>query len=283
MTTPTVDMQVSVAGLLMGPQTPYQLAGFNPWIRTARTTQSGERAWNHGSWSGKEFLQESAVPLRVFINAGTTGDWLRAHQAMAAAFAPSQDGTDAEMRFRIDGTEYVMFGRPRMVEPETDLIVLGVGFTRCAFVGLDPLIYAGVESIVDTGLPSTSGGVEFPATYPVEFDAITTSGARQVTNDGTADTALTLRIDGPVTEPQVSLSRGTDVQTIRFNLALDANQWLTVDCANRTVELNDVASRRGQASGDFPILAPGTSELSWTANSYHSSALLTATWRSAWY
>lgn len=283
MTTPTVDFQVAVGDLLMGPGTPYTIVGFNPWTRTVRTMQAGERAWNHGSWSGQEFLEESVVPLRVQIKAGTAGAWLGAQQAMAAAFAPSPVGEDIEMRFRIDGTEYVMFGRPRLVEPETELIVLGIGYTRAAFVGLDPLIYAGAESSVDTGLPSTSDGLEFPIEFPIEFDAVTTSGTRQVTNDGTADTALTLRIDGPVTDPQVSLTRGTDVQTLRFGLTLDADQWLTVDCAARTVLLNDVASRRGNTAGTFPILAPGTSELSWIAGSFDSSALLTATWRSAWY
>lgn len=283
MPTPTLDFQVSVGDLLMGPGTVYRVSDFNPWGRNVRAGQSGDRAWNHGSWSGLELLTETAVPFQILVQTNTVSEWLAAQQALAAAFAPSPDGTDAELRFKLAGTEYVMFGRPRMVDPDARLIVLGLAFTKAAFVALDPLIYSGVEHVASTGLPSASGGLTFAATFPVTFTGILTSGTRLITNDGTADSALLLRIDGPVDQPQVSLSRGTDVQTIKFNTTLTAGQWLTVDCAARTVELNDVASRRGQASGTFPILAPGTSELSWIANTYDPAALLTATWRSAWY
>lgn len=132
-------------------------------------------------------------------------------------------------------------------------------------------------------LPSTSGGLTFPITFPISFAATTTSGTALVTNGGRADTGLILRVDGPAPNPRINLARGTDVQTLRGNLTVEAGQWLTIDTAAKTVMLNDVASRRGLVAGVFPILAPGTSELSWTCDSYSPVARLTATWHYARY
>lgn len=132
-------------------------------------------------------------------------------------------------------------------------------------------------------LPSTTGGLVFPFTAPFTFDATVTAGSAMVTNGGTADIGLLIRIDGPAANPHITLARGTDVQTLRCNLTVDAGQWLTIDTAARTVMLNDLVSRRGAVSGDFPILTPGTSELSWDADTYESAARLTATWRYARY
>lgn len=132
-------------------------------------------------------------------------------------------------------------------------------------------------------LPSSVGGLTFPITFPIAFNATVTSGSALVTNGGTADVGMVFRIDGPAPEPRITLARGTDVQTLRCNLTVESGQWLTIDTATRSVLLNDLVSRRGLVAGTFPILNPGTSELSWDCDSYESGARLTATWRNAQY
>lgn len=132
-------------------------------------------------------------------------------------------------------------------------------------------------------LPSTSGGLTFATTFPITFTGTVTSGSALVTNGGTATVGLVIRIDGPAANPSVTLARGTHVQTLRCNLTVDSGQWLTIDTAARTAMLNDLVSRRGKVAGDFPVLSPGTSELSWAADTYEPTARLTATWRYARY
>ncbi len=133
-------------------------------------------------------------------------------------------------------------------------------------------------------LPSTSGGLTFAATFPISFTATVTSGTAMLTNGGTADAGLVLRVDGPAPNPRVTLSQGATVQTLRCNLTVEAGQWLTIDTAARTAYLNDLVSRRGAVAGTFPILKAGTtSELSWDCDSYQAAARLTATWRYARY
>jgi len=133
-------------------------------------------------------------------------------------------------------------------------------------------------------LPSTSGGMTFPTTYPVTFTATVTSGSALVTNGGVTDVGMLLRVDGPAANPHITLARGTDVRNIRIGFVIETGQWLTIDTAARTVMLNDSVSRRGLTSfeGDF-TLAPGTSEISWDADVFNTTARLTATWRYARY
>lgn len=158
-------LQWQIRDLVMGPGTTHRIMdSTNPFALTARADQGGPRAWNHGSWSGAEWANERVVPLRVLVETEALADWLAAHQQLAAAFAPVGDEVGSvELRFEFGGAEYILFGRPRMVEPETDLLGVGKSFTRCAFVAQDPRIYAGTESTTGAiALPSQAGGLLVP-------------------------------------------------------------------------------------------------------------------------
>lgn len=277
--------QVSVGSLVLGKGTPYRLIDFNPWTRTARADQGGPRAWNHGSWSGAEFQDQATVPMGI-ITSGAINDvasWQAAHQQLAAAFAASD--SDVELRWNLDGAEYLMLGRPRMVDPDITNIGLGFAVTRAAFVGLSPLIYSGVLHAETLVLPTTSGGLMLPLTLPLTIAATVVTGTKTLVNAGTAPAGLILRIDGPVSQPRVSMTAadGT-VLTLRFGVDLTAGQWLDVDTAARTVYINGTASRRGDTYGDWPILAPGAGgELVFDAATYQASARLTVSYRDGWY
>lgn len=271
----------------MGAGTQYTVrGGTNPWARTARADQSGPRAWNHGAYSGAEWLEATTVPFRVVVK-GDTRDmaaWLQAHNQLQAAFDPVGDTPiEEELRFAIGGTEYVMFGRPRMVEPDTNTIVLGHSETRCVFVALDPRIYSGVEQITTMGLPVFSSGLVVPVYVPVYVQGVKVGGEALVTNDGLADTPLRLRIDGPVPEPSVTVLRPDGgVETLRVLFDLDAGQWLDIDTGSHSVLLNGVANRRGQVTGVFPLLPPGESTVAFNSSESNEIALLTVRWRHAW-
>jgi len=289
---PLADCQVQVRTLVMGPGTQYRvLPEFNPFIRTARADQGGPRAWNHGSWSGAEWADEAVVPIPLSVGqqGGSIGSWLALHQQLAAAFAPVGDtGEQVELRWVYGGSEYVMFGRPRMVAPRTDHIAVGKAVTQCALVAQDPRIYAGILSSAQTGLPTQTGGLTLPLTVPFTIDGVLTGGRVDLLNAGTTDTALTLRIDGPVLSPTVVIQRvDGSVQQIRFDLDLAAGQWLDISSAARTALLNGLpqANQRGRAIWDidpYP-LQPGTSVLRFLAGGFNVTTEITASWRSAWW
>lgn len=275
--------QVQVRDLVMGPGTDFEtLRGFNPWALAARVDQSSPRSQDHGSWSGTEWRDEMVVPIPLRVRKvgdRSPGGWVSAHQQLLAAFAPSH--TDIELRWCTGGVEYVMFGRPRVVDPEVDTAPAGWTVTRCAFAAIDPRIYSGEETVANVGLPSSSGGLVWPVTWPVTWDAVVSSGVVQVTNAGGAAVRPRLVIYGPVSGPRVTL---VDTgQTLAWDVSLAAGQWLDVDTDQRTSLINGQVSRSGQmTSRQWFELPAGRSEIAFNASVFEAGASLTVAYRSAW-
>jgi len=290
---PLEEGQWQVRTLVIGADTSYRLMdASNPFDLTVRADQGGPRAWNHGSWSGAEWANERVVPIRLLVRnlaAQTRAGWLAARHQLAAAFAPVGDAAEqVELRFAFGGEEFVLFGRPRMVEFDATLVGTGQSFVNAGFVAQDPRIYAGTLSSAQTGLPTQTGGLTLPLTVPFTVDGVLTGGRVDLLNAGTTDTALTLRIDGPVLSPTVVIQRvDGSVQQIRFDLDLAAGQWLDISSAGRTALLNGLpqANQRGRAIWDidpYP-LQPGTSVLRFLAGGFNETAAISASWRSAWW
>lgn len=284
------EYQAQVRDLVMGPGTFYEfLDDFNPWGLDVRADQAGSRAWGDGGYSGVEWREEIVVPMRLRVKDPanrTLGRWLELHQQLLAAFRPvGEEVQDIELRFALGGREYIMFGRPRMVDPSTKTIAGGYSVTRAAFVALDPTIYAGTETAFGPiGLPTFTGGLTLPFTVPFTVTGVAASGFVDLTNEGTKETGLLLRLDGPVSEPSVTLERDDgSFQRLNFDLELTANQWLDIDTKNRLVLLNGTSTRRGSASGDWPILPTGTHTLRWSSPTFNDIATLSGSFRSAWH
>lgn len=278
-----VEGQVSVGSLVMGPGTSYRLLkDVNPFNRSARADMGGTRAWNHGTWSGAEWGNEAVIPIPVMPEGDGIAGWLELHQVLAAAFAPRGTSGDVELRFCLGGREYLMFGRPRLIEPDMDTIALGYARTQCAFVAQSPFIYAGTES--NTGAitpPSYVGGLTFPVTFPLSFNSTLTGGEATLTNDGTAETGLLLRVDGPCTDPQITVIQGSTVTTLTVGITIALGSWLDIDTAARTVLLDGVTNRRGDMYGQWPLVPVGTSTIRYRTSS--GSGQLTARYRPAWW
>lgn len=279
---PSLPSQVEVNGLLLGPGTPYVINAFNPFLLSARHTTT-DRSWGPGSWSGREDAEAVAIPLRLSIDASNDTTWWSALRDLRAAMQPSS--VDVEVRWMLGAEEFLMFARPRLVDPDTEGVVKGKAPVSCALMALDPHIYGATLHTQVLGLPSTTGGLTVPVTVPFTIGAVTTSGRALVVNAGTEETALRLRVDAngsTLVQPRVTVSSVSGVDVLRANLTLEAGQWLDIDTGARTAYLNGTSSRRGYMSGDWPLLPPGSAELAFDAATYSAAAQLTATWRDTW-
>lgn len=283
---PTNDVTATLRGLTMDHHTPpFVLLSFNPWVRQVRADSEAANAWADGGWSGNEWLESVTVPITLLVK--TTGSlpgtpyWLELHQQLAEAFAPSH--VDIPLTFIVGSDTYVLYGRPRLVEPLAETAFRGWAIARAAFRALDPLIYSSTTHEIILGLPSESGGLEVPFVVPFIIGATVTSGTTTITNAGTAPAGLTLRIDGPVQEPRVSL-RAPDgsVKVLRYLDDLASGEYLTIRTRERTAYLQDAVSRRGRITGDWFLLEPGTSEITFGAAVYDASARLTVSWQDAY-
>ena len=279
------ECQFQIRGLTLGCGTPYTVRGFNSFRHAARADQSGSRAWGHGSWSGAEWANEEAIDLNILIKGGDVAGWMDANDALAAALAPvGADASDVELRYVLGGREYLRYVRPRVYEPDPVHLGSGVVASVASLAALDPLRYSGQESTATVGLPQFEGGLTVPTTVPFVIGASLSEGAELLENEGTADTPLRLRINGPVVQPRIALLRPDgESEQLRFDTTLQAGQWLDVDTGARTVLLQGKTSRRAQTAGTFPLLPPGVSTLRFFAAAHNDDAEVTATWRSAWW
>lgn len=292
------DVTVSIRGLVLHPtDPPFTLLEFNPWGRPVRAESETPRAWGDGAWSGAEWADAVTIPITVLVRApgaeqarGTRW-WLAYHQQLAQAFAPSTD--DIALEFTIanperpsGGDTFLVYGRPRLIDPVAATAYRGWALARAAFRALDPLIYSGgPEGLYNTStrLPLQTGGLCLPVLAPFGVPASVIAGHVTVISCGTASSAALLRIFGPVSEPRVTLLGPDGVpQVLRYHGALDASQWLELDTRARTALLNGVVSRRGQVSGDWFLIPPGESEITYEAPAYNPDTYLDVTWRSAW-
>jgi hypothetical protein len=153
--------------LLMGPGTVYTVVpGWDPWSRTTRAPQSQERPYGHGSVRGAEWVDEATVFIPVSVNrlGATKAEWLAAHQEMAAAFtAVGGSGELCELYFEHGGSEFVMFGSPKMPRVNGENLSVGKSVNQVAFVASDPRVYSAEVSSLSTGLPVQQGGLMVPA------------------------------------------------------------------------------------------------------------------------
>lgn len=280
------DGQVQIRDLVMGPGTPYALRGFNPFNRETRSEQSGTMPWSDGGWAGAEFLEPTNIPLRILVKGGerSADAWLDAHLPLMAAFEPiGSNNEEVELKFCIGTREFTIFGRPRVINPDIEIIGTGKAMTEAAFVANDPRIYSSEEFVEELGLPQFEGGMTWPMTWPMTWDGFLVDGSAEIVNGGLAPTFMRYRIDGPVVNPRISVKNPDgDIQTLRVNIDLQAGHWLSIDTQSQLVLLNDTVSRRADTSGTFQRLFPGTSDLRYNAPIYNDQTKLTVRFRHAW-
>jgi hypothetical protein len=137
---------------------------------------------------------------------------------------------------------------------------------------------------VPTGIATDTGRV-WTRVWPRSWGATTLSelGSLTLTNGGTATYWPALRIDGPVTNPALYSGSGDRLRIVRD---VAAGQWVTVDCAARTVLLNGSVSLRSvtESAGSWLAVPPGGGSMSWTADAAGEGAGVTVqAYEGAWW
>ena len=157
-----------------------------------------------------------------------------------------------------------------------------------AVTACDPLLY-GPQVFAQTSLAATGAGtgLTYPLAYPLDYGvpAGVTPGAITVANAGTASYFPRLRIDGPVTNPVVTLVETGDV--VRFKGAIAAGQHLDINWGTpRRVTLGDNAvNMRHKVSytGNWLAVPVGGGSISYTADDANPAALLSVwSYEGAW-
>lgn len=143
----------------------------------------------------------------------------------------------------------------------------------------DPLLY-GPVAFGDTTLANSGGGtgLVYPLAYPLDYGVApgVTPGAITVANNGTASYFPRLRIDGPVTNPVVTLVETGD--TVRFNGTVAAGQHLDINWGQPrrvTIGDNPVSMRHKVTySGNWLAVPPGGASIAYSADDSDPAATL---------
>lgn len=151
-------------------------------------------------------------------------------------------------------------------------------------VAEDPLKYGELVT-ASTLLPSSTGGLIRPSTWPRTWTGVSNTGQVVLTNPGNEQAPVWLRIDGPVPAGGWTVTHIGKKQALSFatSLALGAGEFVTVDMENREVLAQGQSARAGYVtSRGWFTLDPGPNTIAFSAANYSPTAQLTVTTKPAW-
>jgi hypothetical protein len=97
----------------------------------------------------------------------------------------------------------------------------------------------------ETGLPTYTGGLTFPHTFPEVYASTRTGGTISLTNLGNETGPVVARIDGPCTAPVITHTQTGLQVAFSSDAVLAADEFLTVDMENKLVLAGGTSPRSG--------------------------------------
>lgn len=155
-----------------------------------------------------------------------------------------------------------------------NILRFSVGLTS-----LSPYLY-GLDSVSDsTGLPSSSGGMQFPYHFEEAGVSLSSwiwsenvvSGQVALDNVGAAPSPVMIRIDGPVVNPQV-LHVGSG-HAVTFNMSLGSGHYVTVNGMTHEILIDGTDPARGRViRREWSQAEPGMNVWGFSASEYSTTA-----------
>ncbi|MFG3586627.1 hypothetical protein [Streptomyces sp. NPDC047990] len=261
------------------------LQSLEGWDSSEVRAEMQDREADHGAWASPVYLGSRPITLSGTVEAPDRASLDNAIDQLTAV--PALTDTTLTVWESTPKQAVVRRSGKLLAQPVTDRTATWSVLVTAA----DPRRYSTTLQSGTTGLPSTTGGLTFPATFPITFSATTVSGQISAANSGSLDTRPVLTITGPVVAPVISaLYADGTVRQLIYSLDLATGDVLTIDTDAHTVVLNGATSRRRflTVSGGWPTIpaaAPGGPTVvsyQFQSNSYNATAMLSAAWRSAW-
>lgn len=130
------------------------------------------------------------------------------------------------------------------------------------------------------------GGMTLPAAFPVTFQPGLVPGAAVLTVLGTANAYPVFDIYGPCSGPLIRVV-DTGAQLSFSGLSVNAGDYLHIDCAARTITLNNDPAqsqynRLDFATSSWPTLPPGSPQVVFSPASSSGGCVANVTWASQW-
>lgn len=268
----SLDLSVVEASGIM-----WVLDDFQGWGSPKPTISVAQRPRALGGWAGASYLEPRNLALTGTVTAPTPALLSDAVDRLNAAVSLSETTLTVYEQGRV---------RTLTVRRADEVLVSWNGDLAADFsvqlVATDPRKY-GPLITGTTNLPSSSGGLTWPITFPVVWSATHVTGIVTLTNAGSIVGPVTLRINGPVSGPSITHLGTGAALTFASSLILNAGEWLDVDMEARSVLANGQSSRNGWVtSRGWFGLDPGVNQFAYNAASYNSSTTVVVSGYSTW-
>lgn len=275
MTTPIATSTVTLGSLVFGALEASGVAwvvnDLQGWGSPASTMQVTQKPRSHGGWAGPGYLPARTLSITGTVDAPSTAALSDAIDRLSAAATL----TDTTLTVNEAGRARTMTVR-RQGEVLVSMTSALAATWSVQLVALDPRRYGPMVS-QSTGLPSSSGGLTWPITFPVTWTGVTNTGIVSIPNAGNITAPVLIRIDGPVPGFSISHIGSGQLAVLSSSQALAAGEFVTIDMENRKVLAQGQASRAGYlTSRGWFGHEPGPNQYAFnTPGAYNPTALMT--------
>lgn len=251
------------------------------WTDGAPVTDSiGDRVQQDGGLDGTGYFRARIITVEGFFD-GATHDVAVSYADQLTALSPAR-----VYPFAVSDSAGVRTADVRLTTAASVEWMTETAFKfTLQLKAPDPRKFGALQFATADLAAVTGTGWVWPAVFPVDWGVPpgVTPGAITVANAGTTAYRPRLRIDGPVTNPVVSLvESGARIQYVGF---VPAGGWLDIDLEARRVLLNGRVSVRPSLSwsGDWLAVPPGGGTVAWVADDADPAALLSVwSYEGAW-
>jgi len=275
------------AGGHRGDVTITDFSGISNDLRLDRTDRLGR----HGQMAGKDYISKRVWTMTLTTLANDENGAVALASQWERVVLDDDVMLSSELAMleysRDRQTWYRVYGRPSdYAGPDLgDHTREGAGDIVLQFEQLDPWHYS--EHSEQVSIPvarSASGGARIPMRFPVSFARSGGTVDRWGTNSGEKPAPVTLRFDGPVSDPEVEL-QGQWSFRVRGSLAWD--EYLVIDQQDTTATIYSTTSDQSRAAYSMIrtgsrftdlVMPPGQHAFTFRALDPTFTASMTASW-----
>lgn len=215
------------------------------------TLQTKDKAWSDGWFSNIPVAQGRSISVEGHIIGKCTENCINAWDAFKRSFNITSQSLVVQLGNISRQVQVMQSSSAPLVEwAGVNILKFSIGLTA-----LDSYLYDTQSVSGKTGLPHTQGGM----TFPYHFEDINTgsestwvwsetivSGSVSLTNTGSAPSPVTIRIEGPVVNPQIEHRPSEHIMA--FDLSLGEGHYILINGATHEILVDGTDLARGSVT-----------------------------------